>query len=111
MPEERKRITLLGLDGPRVSRRTFLRTSLAGTALAGAGALSACAPPPPPVVAAPAPPAVAGRNIPKSVARYQDRPNRGRRCADCVHFMPPGACEIVAGPISPNGWSRYFEPA
>lgn len=45
---------------------------------------------------------------------YQDRPNEGKRCADCVQFIPPaagqamGACQIVAGMISADGWCMAF---
>jgi hypothetical protein len=109
MPEERNARTSIGPDSPHVSRRSFLRVALTGTALAGAGALSGCAPTLP--AGGTAQPAAPGRKVSKSFARYQDRPNRGQRCADCVHFVPSGACSIVAGPISPNGWSRFFKPA
>src|SRR5215207_10514845 len=103
MSEERNPRTSIDPESPPVSRRTFLRGALAGTALVGAGALSACAP----TVQAggtaqPASPAEAplvgrgpGRKVSKSFARYQDRPKRGQRCADCVHFRPPGTCRIV----------------
>lgn len=45
---------------------------------------------------------------------YQDHPNDGKRCAGCVAFTPPpsgqafGSCNIVAGPVSPNGWCMAF---
>lgn len=41
---------------------------------------------------------------------YQDRPNGGKRCADCVQFIPPAACQVVAGTISPDGWCMAFTP-
>jgi hypothetical protein len=47
---------------------------------------------------------------------YQDHPNEGKHCANCVAFTPPpsgqefGACNIIAGPISPNGWCMAFTP-
>jgi hypothetical protein len=47
---------------------------------------------------------------------YQDRPNEGKHCANCTAFVPPasgqarGACNIVAGPISPDGWCMAFSP-
>jgi hypothetical protein len=114
MPEARNRITLIGPDGPVVSCRAFLRGTLLGATAASAGALSACMPMAPEVVA-PAPAAATmvargqPRNVSKAVARYQDRPNRGQRCGRCMHFLPPGGCEIVVGPVSPQGWCRYFE--
>jgi hypothetical protein len=114
MPEEQNRRLPTAPDNPPLSRRTFLRGALTGTALVGAGALSACAPTMPPggaVQPSPAAGARPARKVSKAFARYQDRPNRGQRCADCVHFLPSGACRVVAGPISRNGWSRYFELA
>jgi len=47
---------------------------------------------------------------------YQDHPNETRRCANCVQFIPPvaeqqlGSCQIIAGPISPDGWCMAFTP-
>ena len=59
-------------------------------------------------------PAFAG-NASKSDFHYQDHPNGGKRCSDCIEFFPAqqagssdGACRIVAGPISPNGWCMAF---
>lgn len=45
---------------------------------------------------------------PKSVAKYQDKPNNGQKCADCRFFQPPKSCQLVAGDISPNGWCSFF---
>lgn len=45
---------------------------------------------------------------------YQDHPNDGKRCAGCTAFHPPpsgqafGTCNIVAGPVSPDGWCMAF---
>ena len=72
----------------RLSRRALLRGLLAaGSAwclprlgLAGAGKLS------------------------KEQARYQDRPNGEQKCANCRNFLPPSACTVVEGTVSPDGW-------
>jgi hypothetical protein len=51
----------------------------------------------------------------KSDMKYQEKPNNGQRCGDCIHFIPgqsakaPGACKIVEGPISPGGWCIEFQ--
>jgi hypothetical protein len=86
----------------KLSRRMFLKGSIiGGTAVGGAGALSACMYKP------------AGSKAgttPKLVALYQDSPNKGRNCAGCTHFLEPNACEIVAGEVSPDGWCRFHEP-
>jgi hypothetical protein len=80
-----------------LSRRKFLKVSVTGAAIAGAGGLSACVS------------AVRGGKTSKVLALYQDTPNRGRRCAGCTYFRQPNGCEIVAGEISPNGWCRFYE--
>ena len=55
-------------------------------------------------------PALAQGNVSKQAMHYQDQPKDGQRCATCIQFIPgekpgaSGACQIVAGPISPNGW-------
>jgi hypothetical protein len=85
-----------------LSRRKFLRVSITGAAIAGAGGFSACMPAPPVLQ-------VAG-TTPKAVALYQNFPNQGRRCAGCRHFLAPNACAIVEGQISPDGWCRFHEP-
>lgn len=33
----------------------------------------------------------------------------GDICADCVHFLAPGACALVQGDIDPAGWCRLFK--
>lgn len=30
------------------------------------------------------------------------------RCQSCIHFMAPGSCEIVSGPIDPQGVCMLF---
>jgi hypothetical protein len=84
-----------------LSRRKFLKVSVTSVAIAGAGGLSAC-------MYSPSVMQAAG-TTPKSEARYQDSPNRGRRCAGCTHFQKPNGCEIVAGEISPDGWCRFHK--
>lgn len=91
-----------GRSRQAVSRRKFLKVTMAGAAVAGASALASCM--------THQPVARGAGTTPKSVARYQDSPNRGRRCGGCAHFLEPNACEIVAGEISPNGWCRFHEP-
>jgi hypothetical protein len=60
-------------------------------------------------------PACAG-TASKSEFHYQDHPSNGKRCGGCAAFTPPlsggtnGACSIVAGVISPDGWCMAFTP-
>lgn len=49
----------------------------------------------------------------KSV-KYQTHPNGTQKCSGCQFFQPgksasaTGACTVVAGSISPNGWCIAF---
>src|SRR4051794_33951163 len=89
---------LITSDGPIISRRTLLRRTIFGAAVAGTGAMSAC------MTARGVP-----GNMPKAFASYQDQPNGRQRCGGCKHFLKPNRCEIVDDGISPQGWCRYFE--
>jgi hypothetical protein len=46
----------------------------------------------------------------KAQFKYQNTPNNGHKCSQCTFFIPGsspkanGACKIVNGTISPNGW-------
>lgn len=35
--------------------------------------------------------------------------NTATRCALCKHFLTPNACKLVEGPISAEGWCKFFE--
>lgn len=50
-----------------------------------------------------------GQKVSQAAALYQDRPKGGLSCAACALFRPPAACAVVVGPISPNGWCRFFD--
>ncbi len=53
-------------------------------------------------------------DVKKEVMKYQDHPNDGRKCEDCIEFIPgreangPGTCKIVEGEISRHGWCIEF---
>jgi len=49
--------------------------------------------------------------VSKEQAAYQDQPKGEKSCANCAHFVPPAACAVVAGDISPKGWSKYWAAA
>jgi hypothetical protein len=51
------------------------------------------------------------RKVSKEQAAYQDQPKGNQMCSNCAHFLPPAACAVVAGEISPNGWSKYWAAA
>ncbi len=50
----------------------------------------------------------------KASFKYQATPNNGKKCSDCVLFIPgstptaDGTCKVVDGAISPNGWCTAF---
>jgi len=80
--------------------------------------------PPPPHPAPPPGPAptdsapVGGAPLAKMQVGYQDVPEGGKVCAQCVYFMfepaqgsgPSSRCQLVAGPISPAGWCEIWAP-
>lgn len=51
----------------------------------------------------------------QSAVKYQNTPNNGKKCSGCKFFIPGssasanGACKVVAGSISPNGWCIAYE--
>ena len=80
-----------------LSRRRLLPSLLgAGAALAAALSLGS------------ADGADAQSKVKKAVAKYQDKPKNGQKCADCRFFRPPKACQLVEGDISPDGWCAFF---
>jgi hypothetical protein len=50
----------------------------------------------------------AASKMSKMRAEYQDMPNGIFSCATCTLFVPPAACKVVEGEISPDGWCRAF---
>jgi hypothetical protein len=44
-------------------------------------------------------------------AEYQDTPNGIYSCATCTLFVPPSACKVVEGEVSPDGWCKAFAVA
>jgi hypothetical protein len=45
----------------------------------------------------------------KNEANYQDHPNGQQRCEACAYYIPPVACRVVRGEVSPNGWCSQFQ--
>ena len=44
----------------------------------------------------------------KAEVKYVDKSSSSSKCAKCKHFLPPHACEGVAGIIDYKGWcTRY----
>jgi uncharacterized membrane protein len=85
----------------QVMRRDMLRRAVAATS-AGAliGLRSSFAPAQ----------AQSRQKLAKADAHYQDQPNGTQHCADCAFYIPPVACQLVRGEVSPNGWCQRFQP-
>jgi uncharacterized membrane protein len=77
----------------QVTRREVLAAAL------GLGAARACRP------ARAQEPKVATQ----AEALYQDTSKGILSCAACAFFLPPRACKVVAGDISPKGWCKFFD--
>lgn len=46
----------------------------------------------------------------KSEVKYVDKSSTSQHCSGCEHFLPPHACEGVAGFIEPEGWCTRYAP-
>lgn len=88
-PSCKAKISKNGTD--RVGRREFLEAT-AGLLVAGGIALGA------------GQSARAQDKAAKSDVSYQDSPNAGQKCSGCQFFDGNGACQVVEGAISPDGW-------
>ncbi|HVE03501.1 MAG TPA: twin-arginine translocation signal domain-containing protein [Rhizomicrobium sp.] len=80
-----------------ISRRGLLRG--AGAAMGGAAILAA---------ETLTPQRADAGNMTQKAAGYQPTPKDGKRCDGCSLFQPPSACKLVAGPIDPAGWCRFW---
>lgn len=50
-------------------------------------------------------PASKTKKVSKASVNYQAKPNGGKKCGDCAHFMASSnSCKRVDGKISANGW-------
>ena len=52
--------------------------------------------------------ALAQTKVSHEQAKYQDGPKNDQKCSTCLHFQPPSSCQMVADPISPNGWCQFY---
>jgi len=86
-----------------VSRRGLLATIFSSAAAGGASLAIASA-------AKGVPSDVASNSqLRKEDVRYQGQPKGNQRCSGCSHFVQPGACQVVAGSVNPNGWCLLFQ--
>ena len=89
--EARVRLDAFGETG--CSRRAILRSG--ALALIGVGMSSRTE---------------AQAKIAPNLVHYQAKPKGAQECDHCLHFVPPDACKMVAGKISPKGWCALFAP-
>lgn len=75
------------------TRRHVLRAGLGAIAVAGAAGAAG-----------------AQEKLAQNMVQYQDHPKGDQMCSNCVNFLPPNACKIVAGDIKPNGWCIAYGP-
>jgi hypothetical protein len=54
------------------------------------------------------PSADAAKKVSQAAARYQSAPKGDQFCGNCDHFVPPTACKLVEGGISPGGWCGLY---
>lgn len=86
-------------DRSDLSRRSFLASAVILPLLAGALSSRAVAD---------------GGKASKDSMHYQTSPNNGMQCSGCRFFIPgqdaksDGACKIVDGAISPNGYCMAY---
>jgi hypothetical protein len=49
--------------------------------------------------------------LPQKSVGYQPTPKGDRECSNCKLFLPPDACQKVAGKISPHGYCLLYQKA
>jgi hypothetical protein len=49
--------------------------------------------------------------LPQKSVGYQPTPKGDRECSNCKLFVPPDACQKVAGKISPHGYCLLYQKA
>lgn len=79
-----------------LSRRSILRRA---ALMAGAGVAAA---------ALPMHRAHAQAKASKQAMKYQDHPQDGKKCSECLQFEAPSNCKVVEGTISPEGYCIAF---
>ncbi len=47
--------------------------------------------------------------LPHASVAYRPTPNGNKECSNCNFFMPPRACQKVAGTISPKGYCILWQ--
>lgn len=50
------------------------------------------------------------QKVAQNLVQYQNTPKNGQRCDHCVNWVPPNACKVVTGNISPAGYCVAYAP-
>ncbi|HKW95324.1 MAG TPA: hypothetical protein VJX92_25790 [Methylomirabilota bacterium] len=50
------------------------------------------------------------QKIAQNLVHYQQKPKGAQECDNCLHFVPPDSCKVVAGKINPKGWCALYAP-
>ncbi len=53
----------------------------------------------------------AQQKLSRQEAGYQDAPKDIRMCSTCSLFLPPKACKVIEGEVSPSGWCKLYDLA
>lgn len=54
-------------------------------------------------------PVVLHAKVTKTVVKYQEKSTTGKKCKDCLHFIPETSeCKLVDGKINPEGWCTFY---
>lgn len=77
----------------RPPRRAVLQGALAAAIVGGAAAV-----------------ARAQNKAKQSLVQYQDKPKGDQQCDKCLQWVPPDACKVVEGKISPKAWCALYAP-
>jgi High potential iron-sulfur protein len=84
-------------ERPVASRRALLQVGL--------GAVAATA-----AIATTVTKARAQEKIAQNLVMYQDHPKDDQECDNCINWVAPNQCKIIAGDISPKGWCGAYAP-
>ena len=55
-------------------------------------------------------PAEAQAKASQEQVKYQQTPKGKQDCSNCLQFIAPDQCKLVAGKINPKGWCLLYAP-
>ena len=54
--------------------------------------------------------AAAQQKAAQKMVQYQEKPKGAQECDNCLQFIAPDSCKLVAGKINPKGWCQLYAP-